>query len=62
MSERAGRPAGVQVWNQDCNDRTLVSDYGDPNEPLRPIVLTGAATVFSAARWWSARTRRLRAS
>ena len=61
VDSNAHRPAGVQVWNQDCNDRTLVSDCGDPNEPLRPIVLTGGATVFSAARLWSARTRRLRA-
>lgn len=36
------RPAGVQVWNQDCNDCALASDYGDPAEPLRPIVLAGA--------------------
>ena len=42
VDSNARRPTGVQVWNQDCNDRTLVSDYGDPNEPLRPIVLTGA--------------------
>ncbi len=37
-----GRPRGVQVWNQDRNDRTSAFDYGDPNEPLRPIVLAGA--------------------
>jgi hypothetical protein len=36
------RPVGVQVWNQDSNDRTSAQDYGDPNEPLRPILLTGA--------------------
>ncbi len=43
-----GRPQGVQVWNQDCNDRTSVYDYGDPNEELRPIVITAARNgVFS---------------
>jgi hypothetical protein len=36
------RPKGVQVWNQDGNDRAAVGDYGDPNEKLRPIELVGA--------------------
>jgi len=43
------RPSGLQVWNQDRNDRTSPSDYGDPAEPLRPMVLRGARNgVFSA--------------
>jgi hypothetical protein len=42
------RPAGVQVWNQDRNDRTSGYDYGDPNEKIQPIVLSGARNgVFS---------------
>ena len=42
VEPNARRPAGLQVWNQDANDRTSVQDYGDPNEPLRPVALTGA--------------------
>jgi len=42
------RPRGVRVWNVDRNDRGSVPDYGDPNEPLRPIRLVGARNgVFS---------------
>ncbi|HET6427869.1 MAG TPA: glycoside hydrolase domain-containing protein [Phycisphaerae bacterium] len=42
------RPAGVQVWTQDRHDRSSVWDYGDPNEKLQPITLTGARNgVFS---------------
>jgi len=42
IETNAHRPGAVQVWNQDGNDRTTASDYGDPTEPLRPVVLTGA--------------------
>jgi hypothetical protein len=31
------RPAGLQVWPQDRNDRVTVLDYADPNEPLQPV-------------------------
>ena len=42
------RPSGVQVFNQDRNDRLSPTDYGDPNEPLRPITLVAARNgVFS---------------
>ncbi|MDD4888746.1 MAG: DUF6067 family protein, partial [Phycisphaerae bacterium] len=30
------RPAGVQVWNADVNDRIDVTDYGDPAESKKP--------------------------
>ncbi len=40
------RPAGVQVWNMDRNDRATCRDYGDPCEPLRPIRLVGARNAF----------------
>jgi hypothetical protein len=36
------RPAGFQVWNLDRNACVRDSDWGDPNEPLRPLVLVGA--------------------
>ena len=36
------RPAGVQVWNQRVARRVFATDFGDPNEPLRPIRLVGA--------------------
>jgi len=36
-----GRPKGLQVWNQDVNDRVTVLDYGDPNERLQPVSIVG---------------------
>jgi hypothetical protein len=36
------RPSGLQVWNQDINDRTGAGDFGDPLETLRPILMVGA--------------------
>ena len=31
------RPSGLQVWNSSVMGEDQDSDYGDPNEPLRPI-------------------------
>ena len=36
------RPAGVQVWNTNVCAHLYDVEYGDPNEPLRPIALAGA--------------------
>jgi len=36
------RPSGLQVWNHDIHDRICERDYGDPNEPLRPLQMAGA--------------------
>jgi len=42
------RPRGLQVWNRMAIRRAAVTDYGDPNGPLRPIRLVGARNgVFS---------------
>jgi len=46
----ARRPAGVQVWNQDANDRASAGDYGDPCEPLRAIIITGARNGVFAGK------------
>ena len=35
------RPAGVQVWVHDRNDRVYTADYGDPCEPPGRIKLVG---------------------
>ena len=35
------RPKGLQVWVQDRCDRVSLSDYADPNEPLRPLKIFG---------------------
>lgn len=35
----AARPQGLQVWNRDVMGSDFDLDYGDPNEPLRPIAL-----------------------
>jgi hypothetical protein len=32
----------LQVWNHPICQRVRVVDYGDPNEPLRPVALSGA--------------------
>jgi len=45
-----GRPTGLQVWNADRNDRLSGLEYGDPNEPLRPIELVGPRNGVTAAR------------
>ncbi|MFC1479668.1 glycoside hydrolase domain-containing protein [Planctomycetota bacterium] len=41
VTPNIGRPAGVQVWVQDRNDRVTPGDYGDPNEKVRPIRIVG---------------------
>ncbi len=35
------RPRGIQVWNESPISDLYEHDYGDPNEPLRPIQLVG---------------------
>lgn len=35
------RPKGIQVWNESILADIYDLDYGDPNEPLRPIELVG---------------------
>jgi hypothetical protein len=41
-SANVARPTGLQVWNHPICQRVEVVDYGDPNEPLRPVELSGA--------------------
>ncbi|KPJ52501.1 MAG: hypothetical protein AMS16_06310 [Planctomycetes bacterium DG_58] len=36
------RPKGLQMWNGDPLTPDNPTDYGDPAEPLRPVVLVGA--------------------
>ena len=40
-SPNASRPKGAQVWNACPLTAVFAPDYGDPNEPLRPIRLVG---------------------
>ncbi len=42
VTPNVSRPAGLQVWNQEAEQRVKATDYGDPCEPLRPIRLAGA--------------------
>ncbi len=35
------RSAGVQVWNAKVTETVFDTDYGDPNEPLKPIHIVG---------------------
>lgn len=41
IEQNMERPKGVQVWNEDIHKLFSAARYGDPNEPLRPIRLTG---------------------
>ena len=38
----AVRPQGLQVWNADAMATDLSVDFGDPAEPLRPVMIMGA--------------------
>jgi glycosyl hydrolase family 123 len=39
---------GFRLWNHDVNSRVCADDYGDPNEPVRPVRLVGVRNgVFS---------------
>jgi len=42
VAANVARPEGVQVWNEDLNNRVTVLDYGDPHEPLRPVTIVAA--------------------
>ncbi|MFC1672447.1 hypothetical protein ACFL01_04860, partial [Planctomycetota bacterium] len=37
-----GRPKGLQVWNANTLESVYTTDYGDPNETLKPIRIVGA--------------------
>ncbi|MFB3894481.1 MAG: glycoside hydrolase domain-containing protein [Phycisphaerae bacterium] len=43
VTPNVGRPAAMQVWNSDVLSPDFDMDYGDPNEPLRPISIVAAA-------------------
>jgi len=38
----ATRPQGLQVWNTDAMATDFDVDFGNPSEPLRPVVIVGA--------------------
>ncbi|MFO7899279.1 MAG: DUF6067 family protein [Planctomycetota bacterium] len=42
VQPNVGRPAGFHVWNVPITTTVFDVDYGDPNEPLRPIRVVGA--------------------
>jgi len=50
VTPNCGRPEGVQVWNMDRNDRIGGLEYGDPNEPLRPVELVAPRNGVAAGR------------
>jgi hypothetical protein len=41
LTPNVARPKGMQVWNESIFKRILPTQYGDPNEPLRPVRLRG---------------------
>ena len=42
IKPNVGRPQGLQVWNASVMESVYDSDYGDPNEPLRPMRIEAA--------------------
>lgn len=42
------RPQGMQLWNVDLHAQLRVQDYGDPNEPLHPILITSARNCINS--------------
>jgi glycosyl hydrolase family 123 len=42
VKPNVGRPASLQLWNQNTDTRVSAADYGDQCEPLGPIRLVGA--------------------
>jgi len=42
VEPNASRPTGFQVWNSPLLRSDFQHDFGDPCEPLRPMVLSGA--------------------
>ncbi len=42
LAPNAVRTEGLQVWNQNLMTADFDMDYGDPNEPLRPVRIAGA--------------------
>jgi len=44
------RPRGVQVWNCAAYDTVTAFDYGDPAEPLRPILIRAARNSLFSGR------------
>jgi len=48
FTPNVARPKGFQVWNADLLDLMTVTDYGEANEPLRPVRIVGTrGGVFS---------------
>ena len=48
LAPNASRPKGLRVWNANALEAVYASDYGDPNEPLRPMRIVGTRNgVFS---------------
>jgi len=45
-----GRPDGFQVWNSQPLAGDFDLDFGDPNEPLRPVELIGAKNGFFSGK------------
>lgn len=39
ITPNIARPKGLQVWNESTFKRVLPMQYGDPNEPLGPVVI-----------------------
>jgi len=41
LVSNVGRPKGLQVWNSNTMKMDTDLDWGDPNEPLRPVRIVG---------------------
>jgi hypothetical protein len=50
VAPNVGRPRGVQVWNCRPFETVQAFDYGDPGEPLRPILVSAARNSVVSGR------------
>lgn len=50
VTANVSRPAGVQIFNQDIHRIFSLTEYGDPNEPLRPIRLVCVRNGYASGQ------------
>ena len=50
LTPNVARPAGLQAWNAGVLDEVRDVEYGDPNESLRPVSISGVRNGVFAGR------------
>jgi len=60
ITPNVGRPQGFQVWNESTFKRVLPTQYGEPNERLRPIRMQGVKNGTCSAQLAAGSTTKIR--